>query len=505
METQLQELKARLIEINDLESAAALLEWDQATYMPPGGATARARQLATLRRLAHEKFTDPAIGRLLAALQAYEESLPYDADAAALIRETRREYEKAIKVPPAFVAQLYSHMAASYEVWARARPANDFAATRPYLEKTLELSRQLAEFFPGYEHIADPLIDFSDHGMTTATVRDVFAELRTQLVPIVQAITAQPVADDTCLHQYFPEPQQLAFGLDLIRRFGYDLERGRQDKTLHPFCTKFSLGDVRITTRVNENDLSEALFTTMHEAGHALYEQGICADFEGTPLASGASAGMHESQSRLWENVVGRSREFWQFCYPRLQAVFPDQLGSVPLETFYRAINKVQRSLIRTDADEVTYNLHVIMRFDLELALLEDRLAVRDLPEAWRERFKADLGIAPPDDRDGVLQDVHWYSGVIGGAFQGYTLGNILSAQFFEAALRAHPEIPNQIAAGEFGTLHTWLKTNIYQHGRKYTPPELIERATGTPLRIEPYIHYLRQKYGELYALEVRS
>ena len=505
METQLQELKARLIEINDLESAAALLEWDQATYMPPGGATARARQLATLRRLAHEKFTDPAIGRLLEALQPYEESLPYDADEAALIRETRREYEKAIKVPPAFVAQLYSHMAASYEVWARARPANHFAATRPYLEKTLELSRQLAEFFPGYQHIADPLIDFSDRGMTTATVRNLFAELRTQLVPIVQAITAQPVADDTCLHQYFPEAQQLAFGLEVIRRFGYDLERGRQDKTLHPFCTKFSLGDVRITTRVNENDLGEALFTTMHEAGHALYEQGICADFEGTPLASGASAGVHESQSRLWENLVGRSRGFWQCFYPRLQAVFPDQLGSVPLETFYRAINKVQRSLIRTDADEVTYNLHVIMRFDLELALLEGHLAVRDLPEAWHERFKADLGIAPADDRDGVLQDVHWYTGVIGGAFQGYTLGNLLSAQLFEAAVRAHPEIPGQIAAGEFGTLHAWLKANIYQHGRKYTPLELIERATGTPLRIEPYIRYLRQKYGELYALEARS
>ncbi len=502
MEAKLKELKARLLEVSDLNAAAALLYWDQTTYMPPGGAPARARQIATLRRLAHEKFTDPAIGKLLDDLRLYEESLPYDSDDASLIRVTRRDYEKAIKVPPAFMAELSSHIAATYEVWAKARPANDFAAVQPYLEKTLDLSRQLANFFPGYEHIADPLIDFSDPGMTASAVSTLFAELRQQLAPIVQAITAQPPADDSCLHQAFPEAQQLAFGQEVIRRFGYDFRRGRQDKTHHPYMTKFSLGDVRITTRVKENDLGEALFSTMHEAGHALYEQGIRTEYEGTPLARGASSGIHESQSRLWENLVGRSLSFWRSFYPRLQAVFPDQLGSVSLETFYQAINKVERSLIRTDADEVTYNLHVIIRFELELALLEGQLTVRDLPEAWRERYEADLGIAPPDDRDGVLQDVHWYSGVIGGAFQGYTLGNIISAQFFEAALQAHPEIPAEIEQGEFGTLHTWLKEHIYQHGRKYMPAELIERVTGSPLTIEPYIRYLRTKYGELYQLQ---
>ena len=502
MEAKLKELRARLLEVSDLNAAAALLYWDQTTYMPPGGAPARARQIATLRRLAHEKFTDPAIGKLLDDLRLYEESLPYDSDDASLIRVTRRDYEKAIKVLPAFMAELSSHIAATYEVWAKARPANDFATVQPYLEKTLDLSRQLANFFPGYEHIADPLIDFSDPGMTASAVSALFAELRHQLAPIVQAITAQPPADDSCLHQAFPEAQQLAFGQEVIRRFGYDFRRGRQDKTHHPYMTKFSLGDVRITTRVKENDLGEALFSTMHEAGHALYEQGIRTEYEGTPLARGASSGIHESQSRLWENLVGRSLSFWRSFYPRLQAVFPDQLGSVSLETFYQAINKVERSLIRTDADEVTYNLHVIIRFELELALLEGQLTVRDLPEAWRERYEADLGIAPPDDRDGVLQDVHWYSGVIGGAFQGYTLGNIISAQFFEAALQAHPEIPAEIEQGEFGTLHTWLKEHIYQHGRKYMPAELIERVTGSPLTIEPYIRYLRTKYGELYQLQ---
>jgi carboxypeptidase Taq len=501
MEDKLQALKTRLLEINDLESAGSVLSWDQETYMPPGGATARARQLGTLSRLAHEKLIDPAIGKLLVELRPYEESLPYDSDEASLIRVTRREYERAVKVPPEFVAQLSSHDAASYDVWTRARPANDFAAVQPYLEKTLDLSRQLANFFPGYEHIADPLIDFADYGMKAASISTLFAELRAQLVPIVQVITAQPPADDSCLRQRFPEDQQLAFGLEVIKRFGYDFTRGRQDKTHHPFTTKFSLGDVRITTRVQEDYLGEALFSTLHEAGHAMYEQGINQDFEGTPLGSGTSAGVHESQSRLWENLVGRSRGLWQFFYPQLQSAFPSQLGAVPLETFYRAINKVERSLIRTDADEVTYNLHVMIRFDLELALLEGRLAIGDLPAAWRERYQADLGIVPPDDRDGVLQDVHWYGGIIGGAFQGYTLGNIMNAQFFEAALRAHPEIPAEIARGEFATLHGWLKTNIYQHGSKYTASELMERVTGQPLSIEPYIRYLGAKYGKLYRI----
>jgi carboxypeptidase Taq len=502
METKLQELKTRLLEINDLESAAALLDWDQSTYMPPGGAAARARQLATLGRLAHEKFTDPAIGKLLEDLRPYEEGLPYDSDEASLIRVTRRNYEKAVKVPPSFVALLSNHTSQSYEVWTKARPANDFTVVQPYLEKTLDLSRQMADFFPGYEHIADPLIDFRDYGMKASTISALFAELRQQLVPIVQAITAQPAADDSCLHQTFPEAQQWAFGLEVIKRFGYDFQRGRQDKSPHPFTTEFSIGDVRITTRIREDDLGEALFGTLHESGHAMYEQGVRTDFEGTPLAGGTSSGVHESQSRLWENIVGRSRGFWRFFYPKLQATFPDQLESVSLDTFYRAINKVERSLIRTEADEVTYNLHIMLRFDFELALLEGRLEVRDLPEAWRERFKADLGIAPPDDRDGVLQDVHWYGGIIGGAFQGYTLGNILNAQFFEAALSAHPEIPAEIEKGEFGTLHGWLKENIYQHGSKYTATELVERVTGRPMSIEPYIRYLRTKYGELYELK---
>ncbi|MEW5871734.1 MAG: carboxypeptidase M32 [Chloroflexota bacterium] len=501
MNDKLLELKERLLEINDLDMSAAVLNWDQSTYMPRGGAAARARQSATLGRLSHEKFTDPAIGKLLDELEPYVESLAYDSDEASLVRLVRRQYERATKVPSEFMSQLMGHMAESYQAWSQARPENNFATVQPMLEKTLDLSRQLAEFFPGYEHIADPLIDFADYGMKAATIQALFADLRAELVPIAQAIIAQPPVDDTCLRRHFPENDQLAFSTEVIKRLGYDFERGRIDRTPHPFTTKFSLGDVRITVRFKENFLGECLFSAIHEAGHAMYEQGIRMDLEGTPLAGGTSASVHESQSRLWENVVGRSRGFWEFFYPRLQEIFPAQLSTTPLDEFHRAINKVERSLIRTDADEVTYNLHVMLRFDFELALLEGRLAVRDLPEAWRARFKADLGITPPDDRDGVLQDVHWYGGIIGGAFQGYTLGNVLGAQFFDAALQAHPDIPAQIRQGKFDTLHTWLKENIYQHGSKLTAAELVERVTGGPIRIQPYIHYLRTKYSELYRL----
>ncbi len=501
MEQKLKELKQRLLEIDDLEKSAAVLGWDQSTYMPPGGAEARGRQMATLARLAQEKFVDPAIGRLLDELQPYADSLPYDSDEASLVRVTRRKYEREIRVPPAFVGELYNHNAQTYQAWTEARPANDFARLRPMLEKTLDYSRQLADFFPGYEHIIDPLVDYADYGMKASSIKALFADLRKELVPIVQAITSQPPADDSCLRAHFPQAEQLAVSKEIVAQLGYDFQRGRLDLTHHPFETNFAVGDVRITVRVKENDLGECLYGVLHEGGHGMYEQGVRPALDGTPMGGGTSAGVHESQSRLWENIVGRSLDFCAYAFPRLQAAFPAQLGGVPMETFYRAINKVERSLIRTEADEVTYNLHVMLRFDFEMALLEGSLAVRDLPEAWHERFKADFGITAPDDRDGVLQDVHWYGGIIGGQFQGYTLGNILSAQFYAQALQAHPEIPAEMRQGKFSSLHSWLVENIYQHGSKYTAPELIERVTGGPIRIEPYIRYLRSKYGELYTL----
>lgn len=502
MEEKLKELKARLREVDDLQSAVSLLNWDQATYMPPAGAAARGRQMATLSRLAQEKFTDPQVGRLLDELEPLVEDLPYESDEASLVRVARRDYERSIKVPPSFTAEFYEHTAIAYNVWAEARPANDFARVAPYLQKNLDLSRKLSGFFPGYDHVADPLIAFSDYGMTVSTIKPLFSELRRRLTPLVEAITAQGEVDDSFLHRAYPEQQQLDFGCRVIKRYGYDFERGRQDKTHHPFMTKFALDDVRITTRVQENNLNEALFSTLHEAGHALYELGIDPALEATPLASGASSGMHESQSRLWENQVGRSLPFWKYFYPHLQETFPEQLGDISLDAFYRAINKVQRSLIRTDADEVTYNLHVMTRFDLELQMLEGQLAIADLPEAWHERYQQDIGIRASEERNGVMQDVHWFAGAVGGAFQGYTLGNVLAAMFYAQAQDEHPEILTEMEEkGKFDTLHNWLRRNIYCHGSKFTTAEMVQRVTGGPLTVEPYFNYLQAKFGQLYDL----
>jgi len=499
--TALESLRARLAEVEDLNYSAAVLRWDQTTYMPPGGAPARGRQIATLSRMAHERFANAEVGRMLDQAARETASLPYESDEASIVRETRRAWDQAMKIPTPLVAEFHTHVAEIYQAWTTARPANDFASVRPLLEKTLDLSRRMADCFPGYQHIADPLIDFSDYGMKASTVKALFTELRARLVPIVRAITSRPVVDNSCLRGRAPEADQLTFGMEVIRRFGFDFQRGRQDKTPHPYMTKFSLGDVRITTRVREDDVTDALFSTLHECGHALYEMGIDPAYEGTPLAAGTSSGVHESQSRLWENLVGRCRGFWEHFYSRLQQTFPDTLAKVPLDSFYAAINKVQRSLVRVDADEVTYNLHVMLRFDLELDLLEGKVAVKDLPRVWRERFESDFGLTVPDDKDGVLQDVHWYAGPIGGAFQGYTLGNILSAQFFDTAKRSQPSIPDDVKRGEFGVLHGWLRENIYVHGAKFTADELVQRVTGGPLTIEPYLDYLWQKYQPLYGL----
>jgi carboxypeptidase Taq len=501
IDTDLADLKQRLRTIEELREAEYTLIWDQATYMPPSAAASRGRQLALLSSLAHERMADPAIGRLLDSVTPWAEAQGADSDAAALVRVTRREHERATRVPPAFVQRLSQHAAETYDAWQRARPANDFPAGRARLETTVELSRELAAFHPGYAHPYDALIDLAEDGMTVAMVRSLFDELRHGLVPLIEAIRERPEPDTRCLRGGFPEAGQREFGEKVIRSFGYDFSRGRQDKTAHPFMIKLGRGDVRITSRYRDDDLSEGLFSTLHEAGHAMYEQGIDDALEGTPLYHGTTAGVHESQSRLWENIVGRSLPFWRHWYAALKGAFAAALDGVDVDTFYRAINKVTPSLVRTGADEVTYNLHVMLRFDLELALLEGKVAVADLPEAWRARIESDLGVTPADDRDGVLQDVHWYGGVVGGAFQSYTLGNIMSAQFFAAARRDLPDLEAQVGAGEFGPLRGWLTQHIYRHGRKFTAPEIVERATGKPLSIAPYLSYLNTKYGELYGL----
>ena len=497
-EQNLARLRAILREVTDLQSAAAVLGWDQQTYMPPGGAGPRGRQIATLSRLAHERFVAPEVGILLDELEEHASALPPDSDDARLIRVTRRDWERDTRVPASFWSDLAEHAAESFQAWTAARPTNDFRRVAPHLERTLDLSRRYSGYFPEATHMADPLIDMSDEGSTVATLRPLFAELREALVPLVDRVLQGQPEVEGGLHRHYPEDDQLEFGLEIVRAFGFDLQRGRQDRARHPFATRFASSDVRITTRANPTDLTEALFSTLHEAGHAMYEQGVDASLASTPLAYGVSSGVHESQSRLWENLVGRDQRFWHHWFPALRARFPSQLEDVAVDDFYAAINRVSPSLIRTDADELTYNLHVVLRFDLELELLEGRLEVEELPDAWRERYRTDLGVAPDDDADGVLQDVHWFSGLIGGAFQGYTLGNILSAQFFDAAVAACPRIPEELAAGRYDGLHRWLREAVYRHGRKFPPRELVQRATGRPMEIAPYLRYLQGKYEAL-------
>ncbi|MEJ5375528.1 MAG: carboxypeptidase M32 [bacterium] len=499
MDKLLEALRLRLQEISDLEAAGALLYWDQCTYMPRGGAKARARQTATLARLAHQRWVDSGLGELLEKLKPMEERLPYESLEASLIRVASTDHKRALRIPPEFMETLNSHVSQCYEAWRTAKSVNDFSMVRPFLERTVELSRRMADFFSGWEHPADPLIDLADPGETVSRLRPMFSKLRDELVNLLMEIRKRPPVEDSCLKGVFPDEKQLEFTLELLHAMGYDLERGRQDLSAHPFMIRLAGGDVRITTRVHTGYLAESIFGSIHEAGHALYEQGIPEELEGTPLAQGASAGIHESQSRLWENMVARSLPFWKFFYPRLQKKFPQFLEKVDLESFFRAIHKVEPGCIRTQADEVTYNLHVIIRFELELELLEGSLAVKDLPELWEEKYQTQLGVKPSDDREGVLQDMHWFSGTVGGAFQCYTLGNLAAAQMFQAALEHDPQIPSRMEQGDMSSLLNWLRQHVHCHGRKFKPTELLKMATGSTLRVEPYLDYLRKTYGGVY------
>ncbi len=501
METKLTQLKELLYEVYDLQAAAALLGWDQQTYMPPAGAEARGQQLSTLEKLAHLKFTSPEIGRLLEELSPFAESLDPDSDEAALIRVTRREYEKRTRVPAEWVAEFAQVTSLAHPAWAQARAESKFELFRPHLERILDLRRRYAEFFAPYEHVYDPLLDDFEPGMKTAEVQAIFQALRPKQVALIQAIAQKPQVDDSFLHQPFDEEKQWQFGVEVITAFGYDWQRGRQDKSPHPFTQGTSLDDVRITTRVYPNFLNAALFGTMHEAGHALYELGIDRALARTPLASGASLAVHESQSRMWENLVGRSLPFWEHFYPRLQAYFPEQLGRVDLETFYKGINRVSPSLIRVEADEATYNLHIMLRLEIEIALLEGALEVKDLPQAWNERMQAYLGLTPPNDAQGVLQDIHWSMGMF-GYFSTYALGNLISVQLWERLRRDIPDLDEQIRRGEFATLLGWLRQNLHRHGAKFQPQELVQRITGSKIDPAPYVRYLQTKFGRIYGLE---
>jgi carboxypeptidase Taq len=498
MHTALQFLKDRFAEIDDLRRAGSVLHWDMSTYMPQDGTASRGRMIATVEKVAHEKLIDPAVAALLETASGMPDAM-LSTDDQAFLRLARRQFTRASKIPSAFKAEFLQHMAETYDVWIHARKANDFNAVAPFLEKAVRYSQAISDFFNSGEtawvHPMDPHIEDADPGMTTTGLKTLFADLRQDLVPLVRELSSRTRPRTDFLSRVYPKSRQLEFLNWLAQSIGYDFNRGRQDLTHHPFMTKLGGGDVRITTRVDETNLCDGIFSTIHESGHAFYELGLSPSLDGTILGHGTSAGIHESQSRLWENLVGRSREFWIYFYPHLQAHFSDTLQDVSLDEFYHGINCVEPSLIRTDADEVTYNLHVMIRFDIESQLLDGSLKVRNLPGIWNDRYESDLGVRPPSDSQGCLQDVHWYYGSIGGMFQGYTIGNLFSAQCYDAALKAHPEIPKAMAHGNFSVLHSWLKENIYQHGSSFFPQELIRRVTGQDLSSQPFLGYLKRKY----------
>jgi carboxypeptidase Taq len=501
MGKRLEELRQMLGVVVDLQNASEVLGWDQQTYMPPGGAQGRAMQLATLGKVAHERLVSDDMGAALETAEPEAEALDPDSDDARMVRKARRDFDKARKVPAEWVGEFRRVTALAHQVWEKARAEVDYSQFEPRLEEIVGLRRQYADFFAPYDHVYDPLLDDFEPGMKTSQVKEVFDELRREQVVLVQNIVEHgaPV-DDSVVHQHFDEDKQWSFGLEVAKAIGYDFQRGRQDKSVHPFTTGFGSGDVRITTRFDPQFLNTALFGTMHEAGHAMYEQGIASELDRTLVGEGASLAFHESQSRMWENLVGRSHAFWKGFYPRLQAVFPSQLGEVDVDSFYRAINKVAPSFIRVEADEATYNLHIMVRFELEIALMEGALGVADLPDAWNAKFDEFLGVTPPDDSQGVLQDVHWSGGMI-GYFPTYALGNLIAAQLWAKIEEDIPDLEGRIERGQFSDLLGWLRENVHRHGAKFEPVELLTRITGAGLTAQPYLRYLRGKFGEIYRL----
>ncbi len=501
MQDKWQELRRRLAQVQNIRYASAVLGWDQQTYMPPKGAAGRAEQLGTLDKIAHEMFTSDEIGRLLEDLTPAAAKLDFDSDDASLIRVTKRDYEKACRVPPELVEEISRTSALGIEAWAKAREESNFKIFQPLFERIVDLEIQLAEHLGYQERVYDALLDQYEPGMKSRQVQEIFDDLKKELMPLVRAIGEKSHrVDDACLHREFDPQKQWDFGVQVIKAYGFDFDSGRQDKSAHPFTTGFGLGDVRITTRMDPHFLPMALFGTLHECGHALYDQGYRPELEGTPLAGGASLGVHESQSRMWENLVGRSLGFWKYWFMGLRSVFPRQLADYDAESFYRAVNKVEPSLIRVEADEVTYNLHIMLRFELENVLVEKKLKVSDVPEAWAAKMKEYFDLVPPSDAVGSLQDIHWSLASL-GYFPTYSLGNLLSVQLFDQAVRAVPDIPSQIENGKFSGLLGWLRENLHQHGRKFTLEELAVRITGKPLEAKSYVAYLKTKYGEIYGL----
>ena len=504
MSENLAALKTRMARIIRLSQAGGLIGWDQETYMPPGAANARAEQSAAMGQVIHEMFVSDETGNLLATAEAESTGLDPDSDDARMLKKLRRDFDLQTKLPTELVTEMARHGSLTQELWKKARAANDYASFRPSLEKMFDLTRQKAECY-GYDkengHIYDALINEYETGAKQKEIAVMFADMKPGLVELLRKIMASdnPV-DDSPIRGTFPTAKQRELTLKAVKAIGFDMNRGRQDEAAHPFCANFSCDDVRLTTRYDESFLQQALYASLHEAGHGMYEQGSPERFEATTLAGGVSLGVHESQSRMWENLVGRSRPFIEWFFPTIQEMFPEKFATETPERFYCAVNTVEPSFIRVEADEVTYNLHVLLRFELECALLEGSLSFDDLPDAWNQKMQEYLGITPATNAEGCLQDVHWSFGLI-GYFPTYSLGNLISTQLFAAVRRVYPDLDDQFRRGEFSNLLGWLRENVHGYGSKFLPDEVIFKATGEKLTSRYYVEYMTKKYGEIYGV----
>ncbi|WP_152051619.1 carboxypeptidase M32 [Tautonia marina] len=499
------ELVQRCREWSTLASCAALLSWDEQTFMPSGGSAFRGNQLGLLAGLEHERATDPTLGDLLATVEGSDLIADPESPEAVNVREIRRSFNRKTKLPRELVEELARVTSTAQHEWVACRRAHDYQRFLPWLDRIVTLKRREAECV-GHASgdLYDALLDEYEPGASAATLSALFATLRAELVPLVEAIAGSSNRPDpSVLRGTFPIETQRMLGELVAASIGFDFERGRLDTSAHPFCSGIAPGDCRITTRYRSDDFEESFFGVLHEVGHGLYEQGLPADRFGTPMGESVSLGIHESQSRLWENLVGRGRAFWTFWFPIIKRLFRGSLGSANLDTFHRAVNRVEPSLIRTQADEVTYNLHILIRFDLERALLSGDLPPADLPGAWDEAYRRDLGVVAPDVADGCLQDVHWSAGLI-GYFPTYTLGNVYAAQLFDAASRELGDLDATLARGDSQPLLDWLRGQIHHHARRYRPADLITHATGSAPESKPLIQSLRSRYGMAYGLSTQ-
>ncbi|MCX6310676.1 MAG: carboxypeptidase M32 [Bacteroidetes bacterium] len=491
-----EEYKATLQRITDVNFSAALLSWDQETYMPAGGAELRARQQATLAGISHEMTTSEALGKLLDQLEN-ENSL--DEKQKANVQQTLKDYRRAKKYSRAFVEELSACISEAFNAWQEAKAKSDFKIFAPKLKKLVELKRKECELLGYKEHALDALLELHEPGLTTKDVELLYNEVRSELVPFVKNIISKPLHSQDLLHISYDKGKQWDFSVHILKQMGFDFNYGRQDISVHPFTINFGAQDVRVTTRIDEFNLSDCVTGTIHEGGHALYEQGLPNSEYGLPSGEAISLGIHESQSRLWENNVGRSLSFWKGQFSELKKSFPEQLKNSTAEDIFSAINVVQPSLIRINADELTYHFHIMVRFELEKALFENKIQVEEIPAFWNQRYKDYLGIDVPKDSEGCLQDVHWSHGSF-GYFPTYSLGSFYAAQFFAKAKKDIPTLEKEIESGNYSSLLKWLRENIHQYGKRYEAKELCERVTGEKLNFNYFMEYAKEKYGKLYS-----